>query len=104
MFVPSIRFGNACWYAAGIVAGLCLSGCAALGKGVTMTDPETGETVTTTVGDTLADSVVAASEPMSGVLANIVGTATANPVLGAGAGAALLAALAAGAAKLRPKK
>ncbi len=104
MFTPSIRVANACWYVAGIAAGLYLSGCAALGEPLEMTDPETGETVTTTVGDVLANSVTAASEPVSGVVANVIGTATANPVIGAGAGAAILAALTAGATKLRRKE
>lgn len=92
-------------YYLGLVGlALALQSCKALARVIPVTDPVTGEVTETTVGDQLAETVVTMAEPASGILSNIVGTATANPVIGAGAGAALLAALTAGAAKLRRNK
>jgi hypothetical protein len=89
---------------AGAGIGWLLTSCAALGETLTITNPETGEVTTTTVGDVLADGLVQSAEPAASTVSTLVGTATANPVIGAGAGAALLAAISAGAGALRRSK
>ena len=80
---------------------LAISSCAALDKVVSMTDPETGDVVETTVGNVAADTVEQLGGTGSGVLADALGVATGNPVIGVGGGAALLALLGAGASRLR---
>lgn len=80
-----------------------LTSCAALDRVVTLQDPVTGETTETTVGDVAAGTV----ESFAGTVADVAGgaatAATGNPVVGAGLGAALLAAAGAVATGLRRK-
>ena len=80
-----------------------LTSCAALDRVVTLQDPVTGEVTETTVGDVAADGV----ESWAGTLADAAGAAatagSGNPVVGAGVGAALLAAAGAAASALRRK-
>jgi len=94
------RFAVGC---AAAVLVLGTSGCAALGKAVSFTDPETGEVVETTVGDLAADTVEGLGATLSDVVGGAATVATGNPIIGAGAGAALLTLVLAGAAKLRRK-
>lgn len=87
-----------------LAASACaLTGCAALDKVVTLQDPATGEVTETTVGDVAADGV----EAWAGTIADAAGAAatgaSGNPVIGAGLGAALLAAAGAAASALRRK-
>lgn len=79
-------------------------GCATLGKRITLTDPETGETTETTVGDVAADTVEGVGDTLSSVISTVATAATGNPIVGAGAGAAILTLLGAGASRLRRKK
>lgn len=81
-----------------------LASCAALDEVVTFTDPDTGEEVTTTVGDALADSLTDAGEAGSTVVGKVVGGATGNPVLGLGAAALLSTLVGTGASRLRRRK
>jgi hypothetical protein len=78
--------------------------CAALDREISYQDPKTGEVVVTTVGDEAADQIEASGEGISQVVGGVLGTATGNPVIGAGAAAALAALLGAGASRLRRKK
>ena len=84
-----------------LVAGL--PGCAALGEVIRITDPVTGEVTETTVGDLAADTVEGFGATISDVVSGAATAATGNPIVGAGAGAALLTLLGAGASKLRRK-
>ena len=79
-------------------------GCAALGKVISVVDPETGEVTETTVGDMAADTVEQVGATLGSVVSNVAGVASGNMVVGAGAGAARGALLGAGAAGLRRKK
>jgi hypothetical protein len=93
------------WRAALLAALVCaLSACAALDRVISVTDPNTGEVVETTVGDLAADTVEDVGGTITGVLGDAVGVATGNPIVGAGAGAALLALLGAGASRMRRKR
>ena len=80
------------------------SGCAALDREIEYRDPETGEVVVTTVGDEAADQLESTGGAVSDVVGGVLGTATGNPVIGAGAAAALAALIGAGASRLRRKK
>jgi len=81
---------------------LFLVSCHSLGRAVTVTNPD-GTTTTTTVGDTLADGVVASSEGAASFVATLVAAATGNPVLAAAASAGTIAGLGALSHKLRPR-
>ena len=80
---------------------LFLVSCHALARTVTVTN-EDGTTTTTTVGDTLADGMVASSEGVSSFVATLVAAATGNPVLAAAASAGTFAGIGALSQKLRP--
>jgi hypothetical protein len=88
------------------LAGLLVyaTSCAALDREITYRDPETGEVIVSTVGDEAADQLEATGGAVSEVVGGVLGTATGNPVIGAGAAAALAALLGAGASRLRRKK
>tara|TARA_Y100000310_G_scaffold268644_1_gene281336 strand:- start:160 stop:447 length:288 start_codon:yes stop_codon:yes gene_type:complete len=81
-----------------------LASCAALGKVVSITDPQTGEVVESTVGDVLADAVSNVGKTASNLAGGIASTATGNPVVGAGLGALVLSLAGGLAGRLRPKK
>ena len=83
---------------------MTLPGCAALDEVIQVSDPVTGEVTETTVGDQLADSVEGFGARLGSVVNGATTAATGNPVVGAGAGAALLAVLCAGASRLRRRK
>lgn len=83
------------------VYALALVSCNALARPLTFT-AEDGKTVTTTVGDAVADGVVASSEQAGSLLAALVGGATGNPILAAAASAGTIAALGTLARRLRP--
>lgn len=87
-----------------LVLVIGLPGCAALGEVVSFTDPVTGEVTETTVGDLAADSVEGFGSQFGSVVNGAATAATGNPVIGAGAGAAVLALLGAGASRLRRRK
>lgn len=89
----------------GICAALVIyaTSCSALEREVRYTDPETGEVIETTVGDEAAKQVEATGGTVSEVVGGVLGTATGNPVIGAGAAAALAALVGAAASKLRRK-
>lgn len=94
-----------------VTAALCLpllAGCSALGEmldgAYTYTDPQTGEQVTTTVGDAVADQVDSTGSVIGGVVGKAVGVATANPVVGVSAGALLTALIGSGATAIRRRK
>lgn len=92
---------RAAWLAAPLLA---LASCAALDKTIWLQDPETGEVQETTVGDVTADVVDEVGDEIGSTAANLVSVATGNPVIGAGAGAAIVALLAGASSKLRRKK
>lgn len=81
-----------------------LASCSVLDHVVSVVDPETGETVETTVGDLAADAVDETSSGLSATASKTVGAVTGNPVMGAGAGAVLAALLGAASTSLRRKK
>ena len=87
-----------------LAALLFLSGCAVLDKVVQIANPDTGEVVETTVGDLAADVAEDAGFSISRTVGSVVSVATGNPIMGAGAGAALVALLGAGASRLRKGK
>lgn len=82
---------------------LFLVSCHTLARTVTVTD-ENGTTTTTTVGDTLADGMVASAEGAGSLVATLVAAATGNPVLAAAASAGTIAGLGALSQKLRPRQ
>lgn len=88
-------------FAVAFLAGITLSGCAALGKTVRLMNPTTGEETTTTVGDIAADTVDSVGAVVADVATSVATAATANPVVGTGAGAAVIALLGLAASKLR---
>lgn len=77
-----------------------LSSCAVLDTMIPVTDPATGETVEVRAGDVAADALDAYAKPAAGVVQTVVP----NPVVGAGLGAALLAAAGAASNAMRKKK
>ena len=87
-----------------LLAASMLSGCAALDRVVSVMDPVTGEVTESTIGDVAADAVESVGSTVSGIAGDALGLATANPIVGAGGGAALLALFAAGAGRLRRRK
>jgi len=92
------------WVAYVLLAASMLSGCAALDKVVSVIDPVTGEVTESTIGDVAADAVESVGSTFSGIAGDALGIATANPVVGAGGGAALLALFGAGASRLRRRR
>jgi hypothetical protein len=81
-----------------------LTSCSVLDHAVSVVDPETGETVETTVGDLAADAIDSTSSGLSSTAGQTVGALTGNPVMGAGAGAVLATLLGAASARMRRKK
>lgn len=93
---------------AALAVGLLLVSCSALKLDpeaeFTYTDPSTGEEVTTTVGDAVADQIESAGSITSSVVGKALGVATGNPVVGVSAAALLSALVGSGAAGLRRKR
>lgn len=87
-----------------LFAAATVLSCAALEKSILVQNPETGEVQETTVGDVTADVVDEVGEEVGATAANLISVATGNPVIGAGAGAAIIALLASASSKLRRKK
>ena len=89
-----------------LIALLCAGtvSCAALDRVVNITDPDTGEVTQTTVGDLAAGMVEDSGGPISDAIGSAVGLASGNPVVGMGAGAAVLSMIMAGASRMRRKK
>lgn len=83
---------------------LTLSSCQLLGNEVTYVDPETGEEVTTTVGDALADQIDQSTSIVSNTAGKAVGVATGNPVVGVSAAALLSALIGTGTSRLRRRR
>ena len=85
-----------------------LVGCSALGLDpgaeYSYVDPETGETVTTTVGDAVADQIEGAGAVVSNIAGKALGVATGNPVVGVSMAALLAALVGTGTSRLRRKK
>jgi hypothetical protein len=67
-------------------------------------DPKTGQEVTTTVGDHMADQIEESGSVIGSVIGKVVGVATGNPVVGVSASALLAALIGTGTSKLRKKK
>lgn len=87
-----------------VLPGALLLSCAALDKPVMISDPATGEVRESTVGDVTADVVDSVGAEVGSTAANLISVATGNPVIGAGAGATIVALLASASSKLRRKK
>jgi hypothetical protein len=86
------------------LACACVASCAALDKVVSVIDPTTGEVTESSIGDLAADAVESVGSTVSGLAGDALGLATANPIIGAGGGAALLALFGAGASHLRRRR
>jgi hypothetical protein len=87
---------------------LTLSSCTALGidpgEEVTYVDPQTGEEVTTTLGDAMADQIEETGAVVASTAGKALGVATGNPVVGISAAALLSALIGTGTSRLRRKK
>ena len=87
---------------------LVLSSCSSLGidtsTEVTYTDPATGEEVTTTLGDAMADQIEGTGSVVASTAGKAIGVATGNPVVGVSAAALLTALLGTGTSRLRRRK
>lgn len=87
---------------------LVLSSCSALGidpsTELTYTDPTTGEEVTTTLGDAMADQIEGTGSVVASTAGKAIGVATGNPVVGVSAAALLSALIGTGTSRLRRKK
>lgn len=81
-----------------------ISSCSVLGEVYSYIDPQTGEQVTTTVGEAVADQIDGAGAVVGDVVGKAVGVATGNPIVGVGAAALLATLLGAGTSRLRRKK
>lgn len=85
-----------------------LPSCSALGidpsTEVTYTDPNTGEEVTTTLGDAMADQIEGTGSVVASTAGKAIGVATGNPVVGVSAAALLTALIGTGTSRLRRKK
>ena len=72
---------------------LVLSSCSSLGidpsTELTYTDPSTGEEVTTTLGDAMADQIEGTGSVVASTAGKAIGVATGNPVVGVSAAALL---------------
>lgn len=78
--------------------------CSILEKPYTVLDDQTGAYEETTVGEIAADAIDASSTKLANIVSYSVGTAAGNPIIGAGAGAALIALLGLASKRLRRKK
>lgn len=67
-------------------------------------DPATGEMITTTVGDHLADQIEGTGSLAGSVIGKVAGVATGNPIVGVSAASLIAALFGAGASRLRRKK
>ena len=87
---------------------LVVSSCASLGidpsTEVTYTDPDTGEEITTTLGDAMADQIQSTGSIVSSTAGKAIGVATGNPVVGVSAAALLTALIGTGASGLRRRR
>ena len=85
-----------------------LSGCNLLGLNpadeYTYTDPSTGQPVTTTVGDAVADQIDSAGGVVSNIAGKALGVATGNPIVGVSMTALLAALIGSGSSRWRKKK
>lgn len=92
----------------GGIALLTLSSCSLLGidtgEEVTYVDPKTGEEVTTTLGDAMADQIDETGAVVASTAGKALGVATGNPVVGVSAAALLSALIGTGTSRLRRKK
>lgn len=78
--------------------------CAMLDRPIEFVDPDTGQVVSVRAGDLAAKVLEDSGASASDAVGKVVGAATGNPVVGAGAGAALLALVGTAAGALRKKK